>query len=136
MKTPYDFTKDILSNLDHVDINGGDTFPPYLIQKYISGVSPAYCNLINNILNNKLMYWKDPQEIYDFLKCILPKTKTPTFKYFKKNIDIKPEKKVDFQQLSEVLEISQKNLREMFEYFPELKKNLKEDDGKILKARK
>jgi len=134
MKTSSDFTRDILLNKTHCDIAEGDNFIPFLVQKYLSGVSPEHCNLINDILNMKLSVWCDEQNVYDFLKCFIPKKKGCYFKYFGKSADKKPSK-VDIDALALSLEISKRQVIDMLEYFPELEKNLIEDREKILKAK-
>jgi hypothetical protein len=133
MKTSTDFTKDIITEKEYHKINQGDSFLPYLVQRYISGISPDHCHLINEILNTKLKNWRDNQEIYDFLKCIIPKSKTYSSKYFKTTQE-KKEYKVDIKGISESLEISQKELRELLDYFPDLVKSMQENPETILKA--
>jgi len=134
MKNSSDFARDILSTKNHKDISPCDHFIPYLVQKYISGASPEHCNLINTILNARLSVWKDDQEIYDFLKCFIPKKKSSYFTYFgSKNKE--KESKADLDGISSALEISKKELSEMIQYFPELEESFKEDKEKILKSR-
>ena len=134
MKNSSDFARDILSTKNHKDISPCDHFIPYLVQKYISGSSPEHCNLINTILNSRLSVWKDNQEIYDFLKCFIPKKKSSYFTYFGSKTKEK-ESKVDLDYISSALEISKKELNEMIQYFPELEESFKEDKEKILKSR-
>jgi hypothetical protein len=133
MKTSADFTRDILLNKTHCDIAEGDNFIPFLVQKYLSGVSPEHCSLINDILNMKLNVWCDDQEVYDFLKCFIPKKKGCYFKYFGKSSDKKPSK-IDMQALAASLEIPTREALDMLKYFPQLEKNLIEEKEKILKA--
>jgi len=135
MKNSTDFTKDIITDKEFHKINQGDNFQPYLIQKYISAISPDHCILINEILNTKLKNWKDDQEIYDFLKCIMPKAKECNIRYFKTAPE-KKEYKVDLKGISESLEISMKELKEMLDYFPDLIKTMQESPETILKSRK
>lgn len=134
MKTSADFTRDILTNANHSDISEGDSFVPYLVQKYISGVSPEHCNLINSILNTKLCEWNSNQEIYDFLKCFIPKRKGCYYKYFGGGLEDKP-LKVDVGSIAKSLEIPTSEVVTMLKYFPQLAKNLTEDKEKILKAK-
>jgi hypothetical protein len=134
MKNSSDFARDILSTKNHKDILPCDQFIPYLVQKYISGSSPEHCNLINTILNSRLSVWKDNQEIYDFLKCFIPKKKSSYFTYFgSKNKE--KESKLDLDGISSALEISKKELNEMLKLFPELEESMKEDKEKLLKSR-
>jgi hypothetical protein len=134
MKNSTDFTKDILTCKTQKNILPCDNFVPFLVQKYISGVSPEHCNLINTILNSRLLVWKDEQEIYDFLKCFIPKRNSSYFKYFGKPLKNK-EYKIDFETICQALEISEKELTVMIEYFPEIEESLKEDKEKILKVK-
>lgn len=134
MKNSTDFTKDILTCKTQKHILLCDNFVPFLVQKYISGVSPEHCSLVNTILNSRLLVWKDEQEIYDFLKCFIPKRNSSYFKYFGKSSKNK-EYKIDFETICHALEIPEKELREMIEYFPEIEESLKEDKEKILKVK-
>jgi hypothetical protein len=135
MKNSSDFTRDILKNKELEEISSSDQFIPYLVQKYISGVSPEYCVLINNVLNTKLLVWKDPQEIYNLLKILIPKKKYINYRYFGKPAN-KKESKVDEETICNNLEISRRELHIMLETFPELEKELIEQKEKILKSRK
>lgn len=131
MKTPTDFARDILTNNQQNSIMASDNFVPFLIQKYISGCSPQHCLLINSILNDKLGHWTDNQQIYNFLKCIIPKKKNVGFQYFgKKKESIKLG--VDVEKICENMEMPQKHFIELLELFPSLKDNYKEDEGKML----
>jgi hypothetical protein len=137
MKNSTDFTRDILKNKEHQKISPCDIFIPYLVQKYISGVSPEHCMLVNSILNNKLRVWKDEQEIYDFLKLIIPKKNNTYFKYFSPSKKVKDsEIKGDLDYLSQTMEISKRELREMIVYFPILADKLVENKEKILHVKK
>ena len=98
MKNSSDFVRDIITNKIQKEINPCDNFIPFLVQKYISGISPEHCNLINGILNNRILLWKDSQEIYDFLKCIVPKSSKCYFKYFTSKSD-KKESKLDLTEI-------------------------------------
>jgi hypothetical protein len=134
MKNSSDLARDILSSKNHKDLAPCDNFIPYLVQKYISGASPEHCNLINTILNGKLSLWRYEQEIYDFLKCFIPKKKSAYFTYFGKKKKEK-ETKVEIERISSALEISQKELQELLEMFPELEDSMVEDKEKILKSK-
>jgi hypothetical protein len=81
----------------------------------------------------KLNVWCDDQEVYDFLKCFIPKKKGCYFKYFGKSSDKKPSK-IDMQALAASLEIPTREALDMLKYFPQLEKNLIEEKEKILKA--
>lgn len=135
MRNSSELTKDILTNKEFNDLSPCDNFIPFLVQKYISGVHPVYCNLINEVINNKLSVWNDAQDIFDLLKCIIPKKTDCKYTYFgsKKN---NKEFNIDLQSISNNLEISIKQLKEMMEYFPDLEKFFKEDKEKILKLKK
>lgn len=135
MKTPFDFVKDILTRPEFQDISPCDSFVPFLVQKGISGASPEYCNLINSVLNTKLQDWRDNQQILDLLTILIPKKKGAGYKYYGKAA-AKKEQKVDVASISDALEISQRELKEMLEYFPELEDSMVEDKEKILKLKK
>lgn len=137
MKNSTDFTREILKNKDIDNISPCDNFIPYLVQKYISGVSPEHCMLVNSILNHKLHNWKDEQEIYNFLKLIIPKKNSTYFRYFAPTKKVREtEIKGDLSNLAQTMEISIRELREMINYFPSLADKLVEDKEKILKLKK
>jgi len=136
MKNSLEFTKDILTDDIQHDISPCDNFVPFLVQKYISGISPTHCSLINDLLNTKLSHWNSSQEIYDFLKIIIPKTKVGYIKYYRSSKEVNNKNKVDIQYFSDLLEISKKEVLEMLNNFPEIEKTLLENNEKILKAKK
>jgi hypothetical protein len=135
MKNPLDFAKDILNNKIQEDILPCDSFVPFLIQRYISGVSPVHCNLINSILNSKLPHWSDNQQVYNFLKCLIPKKDIKYIPYIWKKREV-IESNFDIATVSENLEMSQKDIQNLVDIFPELEESFKDDNEKILKARK
>lgn len=134
MRNSADFVKDIITDPEVNAIIPSDKFSPYLVQRYISGVSPAHCNLLNTVLNSKLTTWRDEQEIYDFLKILIPKSKTVQYQYFGKTGE-GFETKVDLDNLSKILEMPKKEIVEMLKCFPKLENNLIEDKEKILKVK-
>ena len=135
MRNSAEFTKDILSNKDFSELHPCDKFVPFLVQKYISGVHPVYCNLLNDLLNNKLSTWNDDQEIYDLLKCVIPKKDDCRYRYFGSKNEQK-EYKIDLKSISNNLEISIKELKEMIDYFPDIENSFKESKEIILKLKK
>lgn len=140
MKIPTDFARDILKNKDFVELSPTDKFVPFLVQKYLSGVSPEYCDFINDLLNPKLSTWKNEQEIYDFLKLIVPKKTNTFFKYYGSASHAENIKKLDvsISYASKTLEISKREIYEIMQSFPEIQKLIIEqgENEKILKTRK
>jgi hypothetical protein len=134
MKNASDFAREILSNSVKYDIVPCDEFSPYLIQRYISGVSPEFCNLINSVLNGKLNQWTDKQEILDFLKCIIPKRKA-SYTYFAAKKKSSPEYESNIEMLAEANDMSIKEVENLFNIFPKLDEEYVEDKEKILKAK-
>lgn len=135
MRTSLDFAKDILTDKHQQDILPCDAFVTFLIQRYISSASMTHCNLINATLNSKLKGWNDSQEIYDYLKCLIPKKAVTYLPYIWPKKEPEPPNKIDIESISDNLEISQKELKNLFEIFPELSENYTDDAEKILKAR-
>lgn len=140
MKIPTDFARDILKNKEYIELSPTDKFVPFLVQKYISGVSPEYCDFINDLLNSKLLTWKNEQEIYDFLKLIVPKKSNTFFKYYGSTSNPDNIKKIDsvICYMSKTLEISKREIYENIKCFPELQKLIieQEENEKILKTKK
>jgi hypothetical protein len=136
MKTSLDFAKDIVADKNQQDILPCDAFTTFLIQRYISTVSMSHCNLINSTLNSKLKEWTDTQEIYNFLKCLIPKKTMTYIPYIWKKKEKEDSLGIDIESISDNLEISQKELTNLIDIFPELIENYKDDSEKILKAQK
>lgn len=138
MRVPIDFARDILKNKEYSELSPTDKFVPFLVQKYLSGVSPEYCDIINDLLNTKLLNWKNDQEIYNYLKLIIPKKSNAFFKYYGSSKSDDQTKKLDsaVTYLSNTWEISKREIYETLESFPELQKLLVEEKEKILKPKK
>lgn len=136
MRTPTDFAREILTSSEQNILETSDSFVPFLIQKYISGVSPEHCVLVNSTLNTKIANWTDNQEVFNFLKIIIPKKKKALFKYFGKKALPTTDNKIDIDYLAENLELPVHEVKELFDIFPELCENFKEDKEKILKSSK
>lgn len=134
MKNSSQFTKEILSSSQQEEIMPCDDFSPYLVQKYLSGVSPEHCSLVNSVFNTKLSLWRDSQDIYDFMKCVIPKNKSARYRYFGAK-NTKEESSIDAERIANSLEMSKKELLELVDYFPDLLKTMTEDNGKTLKAK-
>jgi hypothetical protein len=138
MKIPTDFARDILKNKEYIELTPTDKFVPFLVQKYLSGVSPEYCDFINDLLNSRLTNWKNEQEIYNFLKLVVPKKSNVFFKYYGSPKSDDHAKKLDsvVTYLSNTWEISKREIYENLKSFPELEKLLVEENEKILKSKK
>lgn len=133
MKKSIDFARSIINDKIQEEINSCDEWSSFLIQRYISVVSPAHCNMINTILNGKLRNWEDSQEIYHFLKCVIPKNKVYNFDYIWKKKEAPVELKVDVENICKSLEISQKEFYDIAKNFPDILKDLEDSKEKILK---
>jgi len=136
MKKPIDFARSILNNKTQEEILPCDDFLPFLIQRYISIASPAHCVLINDILNVKAKNWNDHQEIYNYLKCIIPKQNIRYFQYIWKKKELDNIDDIDVSTIAESLEMSKREVIEYFKMFPELKEEYKNTHEKILKRNK
>ena len=134
MRNSSEFVKEILHNKERDFITPSDKFVPFLVRKYLSGVSPEHCMLTNMLFNPVCQDGLDEQELYDLMKMAVSKAPKASYQYFTKP----PEKKghgVDVEKLSRSLEISKQEINDMLEYFPDLIPALTEDREKILKSR-
>lgn len=122
MRTSLDFARSIAENPEKSEIEQSDNFQPYLVQKYISGISPVHCNLINMVLNDKLSSWTNKQQIFDFLKCVIPKGER-YMKYFGKKQEKKWEN-IDLEYFSDAMEMTRKDLVTILDNFPDIAESL------------
>ena len=114
MKTVFDIIEDITYKKPKYTLLPSDDCPPFMVQKWLSFVDPAYCNLMNELYNMRSGGFIDNQQFYDFMKCVIPKKYVGKIKYIKKTKKI-DESKQDgvIGELANILEISRKEAREM-----------------------
>jgi hypothetical protein len=135
MKNPLEFAREILTEKEQHPILPCDSFVKFLIQRYLSTASMTHCNLINSTLNMKLKGWDDDQEIYNFLKCLIPKVKSAYMPYIWQKKEYK-DPPFDIGLVAENLEISKRELEDLIDIFPDLVDNYTETSEKILQEQK
>lgn len=137
MNNSSDFAKDILSDKQLKTISIGDDFSSFLVQKYISNLSPQFCALVNSTTNGNIGQIANKQIIYDLLKILTPKKDVKFFPFFKKGkTEHQKLESVDFDKLSETLEMSKRELKDIFENFPDIREEFVEKRETILKTKK
>lgn len=132
MRKSIDLARSIVNNKTQEDLLPCDEFVPFLVQRYISTVSPLHCNLINDILNTKMKNWTNSQEIFHYLKCIIPKKNVYNFNYIWKSFP-KETYEIPIESICENLEMSRKEFTDILDIFPEIGETFKESKERILK---
>ncbi len=134
MRNSSEFVKEILHSKERDFITPSDKFVPFLVRKYLSGVSPEHCMLTNMLFNPTCQDGLDEQELYDLMQMAVSKSPKASYQYFAKPAEKKGHG-VDVERLSRSLEIPKREINEMLEYFPDLIPPLSEDREKILQSR-
>jgi CRISPR/Cas system-associated exonuclease Cas4 (RecB family) len=133
MKTVFDIIKDITVLKPKYQLLPSDDFVPYMVQRWLSMVHPSYCSLMNDIYNDKISAFMDEQQLYDFLKCIIPKKAANQIKYIKKSKAAEKSKHENvIEELANSLELSKKEVMEMLSICPEILDEAKEKE-RVLK---
>ena len=135
MKTIFDIIKDINEVKDtSYQLSSSDDFRIFLVMKYLSFISPEYCNLINLVINEKSFKVMDDQMEFDFLKKVLPKRHVGFIKYMKKPLNKEDSKHDNIcATLAQNLNLSKKEIRMMTEIIPDLLEQFEEEDIKQYK---
>lgn len=108
MKTIFDHLKNILEDKKSEEFVSSD-FSPFIIQRWLSMISPEFCYFINEKVNS--INLPDNESWYRYYLLIIPKIGYRNIKYLKKN-------KATTKELSDVskkLEISKRELKEYLE---------------------
>lgn len=133
MKSIFDVLKDITHLKPTYQLTPSDEFAPYMVQRWLSFIHPTFCNLINSVYNDKINAFSDNQQLYDFLKCIIPKKTINKINYIKKAKNVEDSKHEGIiEELANSLELPKREVRTMISLFPEIALELKESD-RILK---
>jgi hypothetical protein len=113
---------------------------PYMVTRWISMVSPAYCAIINKAYNEKYQAFDDKQMLFDFLMTILPKRNIQFSHYIKPSINKKAKvinKKLEntVDELAASLEMSKREIRSMIENDPEFEKSKETENLTLYKVK-
>ena len=118
--TIFDYLKDIITN------KKGDIpleeYPPFLINRWLSFVSPTSCKAINESVNS--LGNLDKNTHYKLLISCFPKQKYMSkINYIKKIKQEKEDKDQSLSILAKTLELSQKEIEEMLDFKKQLNKS-------------
>lgn len=134
MKTLFNILDDITYLKPKYELLPSDEFSPYMIQRYLSMISPEYNELINIAFNDKVIESLDRQMLYDFLKCLIPKKNCGRIKYIKRtDYDKKSEENEVCSQIAKSMELSKREVKMMLDIIPDLFKNMKDSELKQYK---
>lgn len=134
MKNLSDIISDLNYHKPNYKLQSNDAFNAYMINRWLSMISPSYCNLINETYNRLYNAFDNNQQRYDFLKTILPKKFVKFPKYIKKTEKVKESKNSDLiDQIAKTHEISKREVEEIIKNMDvkELKKEYLDDSLKV-----
>ena len=82
----FDFVTNILfeKNKIDIDISSAQLYSPYIINRYVSFCDKQFIFLVNNSVNKYGSVFSTNVEHYNFLHCLIPKTRRKFIKYIKK----------------------------------------------------
>lgn len=117
MKTIFDHIDNVVTNKRDYTLSTGESFPPYLIQRWVSMISPTICNFINETSNSQYMALSDDEQYFhDYMVAVIPKIRKSRIKYIKKP---KSESDEDLKREATYLKMSVSELKEILEFDPD-----------------
>ena len=116
----FDFVTNILFEKDKVDIDvtSAQIYSPYIVNRYVTFADVRFVSAINNSVNMYGSVFSINVDHYNFLHCLIPKTKRKYINYTKK---IKKDK-TTYERVCKQYELSQ---REVDLYSETFKINIK-----------
>lgn len=132
MKTIFEHIDNLVTYKQDYTMSAGEAFSPYLIQRWISMISPNICNFINETSNSQFNSILESQEFHDYILSTIPKLKKTKIKYIKKSKDIKDYE--DLKSHASYLKMSIAELKELLKIDPDFIEDQK--DVEIRKKRK
>ena len=116
----FDFVTNILFERDKIDIDvtSAQIYSPYIVNRYVTFADTRFVPLINNSVNMYGSALNINVDHYNFLHCLIPKTKRKYINYTKK---IKRDK-TRYERVCNQYELSQ---REVDLYSETFKINIK-----------
>lgn len=122
MKTIFEFLNNITYDKEKIELRDGDDFSPYMIQRWLSMVSPEVAFILNETFNTYHKGLPDKQAWNDALIAIIPRMNKGRIKYLKKD---KKNHSEDVKDLARRLEISQREAKQMVEISSDINKKEK-----------
>jgi hypothetical protein len=109
--TIFDYIKDITTyKKGNLPI---DEYIPFLINRWISFITPSACNAINESVNG--LGGLEKEQHYKLLIKLYPKSKVPFIKYIKKVKEDKNEADNNMSLLASNKEVSQREIKQLLE---------------------
>lgn len=110
MKTTFEHISNIINKKEDYLIKDGDEFSPYMIQRWISMISPEMAYVVNELTNSISPAMQDKQMWHDYFLTVIPKIGYKKISYIKKPKSTPPKDVVD---LARRLEISCREAQEL-----------------------
>ena len=104
----FDFVTNILFERDKIDIDvtSAQIYSPYIVNRYVTFADTRFVPLINNSVNMYGSAFSINVDHYNFLHCLIPKTKRKYINYTKK---IKKDKTI-YEKVCKQYELSQREV--------------------------
>jgi hypothetical protein len=122
MKTQFEHIYNIINKKDDCQLVVGEDFVPYMVQRWISMISPEMAFVMNETSNAISPAMQDKQMWLDYFLTVVPKIGYKKISYLKKP---KSAPNQDVSDLASLLQISCREAKEMIELDPKLKKQPK-----------
>lgn len=108
----FEDIQNIINYKNNVIVKDGDNFVPYLMQRWISMISPEMAYVLNETINEVHWTMKSPQMWYDAFLTLVPKVGYQKISYIKKD---KTPPEPDVKLYAQRMEISIKEAKDLME---------------------
>lgn len=125
MKSIFEHIDNIINLKIPYTIIEGEEFSPYILQRWISMISPEICNFINETSNSQYSVISDKQKFHDYLLSVIPKIGRKKIQYIKKEKQnsLEQNKEDIIKEYAKRLEISYRELKSILELDPNFLSN-------------
>jgi 2-succinyl-5-enolpyruvyl-6-hydroxy-3-cyclohexene-1-carboxylate synthase len=130
MKTTFEHISNIINKKESYLLTEGEEFVPYMIQRWISMISPEMAYVVNETSNSISPAMQSKQMWHDYFLTVIPKIGYKKIEYIKKP---KSAPSKDVSELARKLEISFREAQEIIELDASLLK--KEKTVEVLKKK-
>lgn len=123
MKTIFDYIGNITNGKKLEELDASSSFSPFMLQRWLSMISPEICYFLNEKLNG--LHITDKQVIYDYMVLMFPKIGNKKIKYLKKSSAVDDS---DIEESAKRLQISKREFLEYKKIYPEFEYKTKSID--------
>lgn len=123
MKNTFEHINNLINKKEQYTITSDDDFVPYMIQRWISMVSPQVAFVLNETSNSQFSALTDKQMWHDYFLTVIPRLGYKKIKYLKKE---KQEVSKDISEFASKNEISIREAKEILDILGD-KNTIKKD---------